>query len=505
MTLPPATVSELSDWVNPVAVKEFRQAVQSRWVVAVLVLFLLVNLTIVGGFLLLSEAGSPAAPEGGVVFGFLLSVLAITCLGFVPAYTGIRLSLERSRADVDLCFLTALTPGAVVRGKYLAATALTLLLFSVSAPFMVLTYLLRGIDLPTIFLVLAACFVLCATANAVGLGAGAVSGGWLVRALAVAGVIYFLFRAGSGLLGVMLVPFAYVVGLPVGRPPYQMYGADLSTWGMFLLGRALTIGLMYVLAVALLSPPASNRMMLPRLYVAGAWAVTGCMAFLQSPLHGIVQPIDIWVVRTVWILCALAVVAVGERDTWGPRVRRTIPHRPLARPLAFLAYTGSAGGLLYCTLLFAVTMAITTRWGTRTGGFHGAAPELFLNSLIGFGFVLCYCLTVAGLRVRFFPNVPTRYLSGFALLVGAATTVVPCLAVFFLNGNWWLGEPWALLASPVVIVAGSEPVRGLALVMLLGWFALSALGAAPWFLGQWRRFTPCDSNHISALENGGIP
>lgn len=130
---------------------------------------------------------------------------------------------------------------------------------------------------------------------------------------------------------------------------------------------------------------------------------------------------------------------------------------------------------------------------------------LLVNSLIGFGFVLCYCLTVAGLRARFFPNVPTRYLSGFALLVGAATTVVPCLAVFFLNGNWWLGAPWALLASPVVIVAGSEPVRGLALVVLLGWFALSAVGAAPWFLGQWRRFTPCDSNHISALENGGIP
>ncbi len=39
-----AWTASADDWVNPVAVKEFRQAVQSRWVIAVLMLFLLINL-----------------------------------------------------------------------------------------------------------------------------------------------------------------------------------------------------------------------------------------------------------------------------------------------------------------------------------------------------------------------------------------------------------------------------------------------------------------------------
>ncbi len=499
MTQPPATASELSDWVNPVAVKELRQAVQSRWVVVVLMLFLLVNLTVVGGFLLLSEARSPAGPAGGLVFGVLLSVLAITCLFFVPAYTGIRLSLERSRADIDLCFLTALTPGAIVRGKYLAAMALTLLIFSACMPFMMLTYLLRGIDLPTIFWVLASCFVICAAANAMGLCAGAVSGGWFVQSLAAVAVLYFLFRAGSGLLG--------IVTLSSGGA--SMYSAGLSMWanlGAFLLGRALAIGLMYVLAVALLSPPASNRMLVPRLYIVGVWAITGCLAIAWEGFYGTGRSsMATWSSWNVVAVCALAVAAVGERDTWGPRVRRTIPRRPLLRGLAFLVYTGSAGGLLYCTLLFAATMLVVAAWWALIGSLHGSqnVPELILNSLIGFGFVLCYCLTAVGLRVRFFPNVPAGpYLSLLAVLVGAAATLVPCLAVFFLGGDWWLYQPWALLASPLVIATDREPVWGLALVVLLGWFALSAVGAAPWFLGQWRRFTRCEE---SALQDESFP
>ena len=92
----------------------------------------------------------------------LLGILMFTCMIFVPLYSGGRMSLERSNADMDLLYVTTLSPGAIVRGKYLTATALTLLIFSASMPFMILTYLLRGIDLPSIFFVLAVCFSICA-------------------------------------------------------------------------------------------------------------------------------------------------------------------------------------------------------------------------------------------------------------------------------------------------------------------------------------------------------
>ena len=76
-------------------------------------------------------------------------------MAFVPLYAGVRLSLERNDANIDLLFVTTITPGAIVRGKYFAAMALTLLIFSACMPFMMFTYLLRGIDLPTIFYLLA--------------------------------------------------------------------------------------------------------------------------------------------------------------------------------------------------------------------------------------------------------------------------------------------------------------------------------------------------------------
>ena len=72
--------------VNPIVVKEFRQAVQSRLVVVILTLFLLVNLAVVGGYLLtLAGGGHQRDRRAGGLRG-LLGVLLFTCGLFVPLY-----------------------------------------------------------------------------------------------------------------------------------------------------------------------------------------------------------------------------------------------------------------------------------------------------------------------------------------------------------------------------------------------------------------------------------
>jgi len=481
-----AAASEASDWVNPVAVKEFRQAVQSRWVVAVLMLFLLLNLGTVGGYLLLSPDAHTSAEGGQGVFLFLLSILVFTCLGFVPAYAGIRLSLERHSADIDLFFITTISPGAIVRGKYLAAMALTLLIFSACMPFMVLTYLLRGIDLPTIFLLLAGCFVLCAAANAMGLFAGAVSGGWIIRGLVAAGVLIVLLQIAIGLLGM-------VQGLMFFGP--GMWGYGLSTWagvGTFLLVEALGIGLLYVYAVALLSPRPSNRMMVPRLYLTGCWAITGVVALAWSHVNRDAEPVTGWAILSVVALALLLVAAIGERDAWSVRVRRTIPRNLLLRLGAFLSYTGSAGGVLWYTLLFVATMLVASIWGKSMPAFSGTSDlaDVLPNSLIGFGYILCYCLTIVALRPLWFRGVPTPHLSVFVMFFGAAACLIPYLSAFFLERNWWLAEPWYLLGSPMVLTTTRTGIRELADNLVLGWLIVCTLGAVPWGVGQWRRFAP---------------
>ena len=72
-----ALASALGDRANPVVVREFRQAVQSQWVIAVLMLFLLINLGIVGGYLMLTPNVDTSIDGGRSVFLGLLSMLTI--------------------------------------------------------------------------------------------------------------------------------------------------------------------------------------------------------------------------------------------------------------------------------------------------------------------------------------------------------------------------------------------------------------------------------------------
>ena len=85
---------------NPIVVKEFRQAVQSRWWSSVLMLFLLDQPGHRGR---LSAAGNrmptPATRAGGTSSCSCWRSLLITCIGFVPLYTGVRLVAGAQRRE----------------------------------------------------------------------------------------------------------------------------------------------------------------------------------------------------------------------------------------------------------------------------------------------------------------------------------------------------------------------------------------------------------------------
>ncbi len=143
----------LADLINPIAVKEMRQAVKSKLVAWVLMLFLLVQLVVIAVVLVFSEEFDNFNAGPGV-FMTILGVLLGTCLLFLPAITALRLASERSDSNIDLLFITTLRPRHIMWGKLVAATILTLLFFSACLPFMTLTYLFRGLDLPSMFVLL---------------------------------------------------------------------------------------------------------------------------------------------------------------------------------------------------------------------------------------------------------------------------------------------------------------------------------------------------------------
>ena len=49
---------------------------------------------------------------------------------------------------------------------------------------------------------------------------------------------------------------------------------------------------------------------------------------------------------------------LAERESWTPRVRRYIPRLLPQRFLAWLFFTGSAGGVIWCIALGAATLLV---------------------------------------------------------------------------------------------------------------------------------------------------
>src|SRR5579875_2892241 len=171
-----AIANKLDDLLNPIAVKELRQAVKSRIVVSALMLSLLVQLSVLLFTLSFSASHALVSSNlyaGREIFLILQGILLGTCMLLVPSYAGVRLAAEHSDTNVDLLFISTLRPRSIIAGKLQASVILILLIFSACAPFMTFTYLLRGIDIPSIVLILALDFlaVLLAAQGAIFLGA----------------------------------------------------------------------------------------------------------------------------------------------------------------------------------------------------------------------------------------------------------------------------------------------------------------------------------------------
>ena len=149
--------------LNPILVRELRQAARGGYVMGFFLVFLAFQLAATVIVIIANASGWSGSSAGSVGFGShlfaaLLGVLVTACLWFVPLYSGVRLALENNATNADLYFITTLTAGQIIRGKLCTAAAITLLAFSASAPFMAMSVFLRGVDVVTIIVGLVCAF-----------------------------------------------------------------------------------------------------------------------------------------------------------------------------------------------------------------------------------------------------------------------------------------------------------------------------------------------------------
>jgi hypothetical protein len=224
-------------------------------------------------------------------------------------------------------------------------------------------------------------------------------------------------------------------------------------------------------------------------------------------------PIIFFVFLVTPFLCVQLWISIGERDRWGPRIARTIPTTGILRPLAFLFYTGSAGGIIYSVALIVATLVGSLFWveafiSTRpTAGMPGVEWDAALGMIRVMAFVALYsyCFGLSAILVRqhLLANQlkPAYTWLIAALLVGLGSSIPSCIAyIAFSEQVKYQTDPgWWSLTNPIYAVfevchsfpRSQYPEFETLLAWFLGiWAVLVSVLCLPSMIAQMRQFKP---------------
>jgi hypothetical protein len=138
------SLERLGEQLNPILVKEARQALKSKQFAVTFTLLLLCG----WGWSLLGIAmlspGVYYAPAGPFMLVGYYFVLAVPLLVVVPFAAFRSLASEREDGTYELLSITALSPRLIVTGKLGSALLQMMVYYSALSPCIVFTYVLRG-------------------------------------------------------------------------------------------------------------------------------------------------------------------------------------------------------------------------------------------------------------------------------------------------------------------------------------------------------------------------
>lgn len=412
----------IGDAVNPILIKETRQALKSRQFVLTFSVLLVAALawTVAGSLSMMPLIyTTPSAPR--MLIGYYI-VLAIPMLLVVPLAAYRSLEAEIDDGTLELLSITALSPWQIVLGK-LASASLQMMLYLVALfPCVAYAYTLRGVDLPTICLMMV---VLITAASAL-----------TIVALAFAP----LARGRSGRITTLIVVLMvlmmaeYVIGSGVVFT--IIYGNPLTVgWTVFLLITAvlLTISIGHLLLTATaaqLTPESENRssgirwsilMLTILVFACNVFAIEWIREDREQAL--LVFFPSLVFLTALWTFSGALMTA--ESAVMTPRIQRELPGNFLSRLLLLFFTPGPATGLVFAYLGILLLMAAGLGGSERMrnlGSVMRSSDFTMLQMLIltyaSYLIVLLLCVrgVVAIVRIRNHPRVEI----GLAALIAVA-------------------------------------------------------------------------------------
>lgn len=416
-----ARIEAFTERLNPIIVKEIRQGLRTRifWICFGLMLLACFVISLVAYGTTVEDTVSRAGPSFFYSYFLCLGVVQF----FIIPYSAYRsLAREREEETWVLLSLTGIGAKRILRGKLGSFLVQALLYGSAVLPFLLFSYYLNGIDLPTILVV-----VLLGAAFVIFLTCISVCAATLAESRLARGLVHFL------LLGVLLAGCGLGLGAAAAitfenqrliNDPEFLVVVIGSLWAMLTFGN-----LMFQAAAARLALPTEDYARGPRvallLQFAGSVGLILWGWFEEGRDH------EIAMVGQMGMLATLFVVGVfflaGDESIHEVHFRRK--GFPLFRPGSLPAYR----------FLVLIAGGVTAIWAT----VYGLSPDLKANPEPGMYFIFA-CVSY--------------------LLIYLALPII----VARLSGVWALNTSVGLRALTVALVVagcGLPPLIGLVIGM----------------------------------------
>jgi hypothetical protein len=379
------------DWFNPILVKETRQALKSYQFMVTFVLLLVACWVVtIGGVAVIGPRIYYSA-DGGILLWWYYAVLSFPLSVVVPYAAFRSLAAEREDNTYDLLSITTLKPRQIISGKLASAVVQMAVYFSAVTPCIAFTYLLRGIDMPTIAVMLAYTFF--------------VSLGLSMIAILLATLCQQRFSQ-------VLVSVALVACLLwVFYQNVEVVGADLIRHGFFVLGgnrsweaaAALAtfyltfFSLAYLAAAGMITFTSENRSTPLRIgMVVQQAAFVGWMAFFWTDDDFRLESIAILGTFAAFYWYVMGTMLTSERPGMSQRVKRRLPRSFLGRVMFSWLIPGPASGYMFvvanATTIMSIGligMAVSALSGNGPGRWP-AMDQLFYLLIIGWSYLVAY-------------------------------------------------------------------------------------------------------------------
>lgn len=303
----------LVDRLNPVLVRELHQGVRNR-ILKILCALALATIVVIA---MVVATLSDERPGWAFIVG--LGALAPALMFIVPMRAQMAIAKEVQGGLSEQILLTHLHPRHVVAGHLQGSCMYMMLLVSVFAPLLAITYLLRGVDVTTVALGL---FLL--TTASIAAASTALAMGTFARFKPIAPLMTGLGGLMFAWIGLASIPSAAgIIEITQELDPGDLWRM-ITAWS---LGFAQAVTLNCMIATAMLSHPFENRSSGFRIFCVLSSLTWFAWVALAIETRHLDEALPFTALFLAFGLLPIVLMAVTEDDRFSPRMRALVPKR----------------------------------------------------------------------------------------------------------------------------------------------------------------------------------